>query len=67
MPWLQNIDVPLAGDAAAIQKYADEVEALKKKVMSSRLLAILRLALAACQHVDDGLITIDAFCLGFMK
>ena len=28
----QNINVPLAGDAAAIQKYADEVEALKKKV-----------------------------------
>ncbi|KAK9866037.1 hypothetical protein WJX84_011450 [Apatococcus fuscideae] len=28
---MQNINVPLAGDAAAIQKYADEVEALKKK------------------------------------
>ncbi|KAK9840502.1 hypothetical protein WJX74_010842 [Apatococcus lobatus] len=28
---MQNINVPLGGDAAAIQKYADEVEALKKK------------------------------------
>jgi hypothetical protein len=29
---LQSIEVPLDGDAAAVKKYANEVEALKKKV-----------------------------------
>ena len=29
---VQNIPVPLNGDESAIRKYADDVEALKKKV-----------------------------------
>ncbi len=30
--WLQNINLPLTGDDAAIKKYAGEVEALKKQI-----------------------------------
>ena len=42
-PVLQNIDIPLEGDDAAIKKYASQVEALKRKVRS-----VLRSAYAVC-------------------
>jgi hypothetical protein len=34
-PHLQNIKAPLNGDDAAIRKYAQEMEALRKKVRTS--------------------------------
>lgn len=46
---VQNINVPLGGDAAAVQKYADEVEALKKKVKS----LALSLAMPLCATIAD--------------
>jgi hypothetical protein len=55
MQGLQNIPVPLAGDAAAVKKYAQDVEALKKKVGMPDYEEILNAQLEyafACSNFD---------------
>lgn len=50
---LQKIPVPLNGDESAVRKYADEVEALKRKVRSlSQLLHLHSYALCCALSPD---------------
>ena len=57
MPWyLQNIKAPLNGDDAAIRKYAQEMEALRKKVRSSSSLHVDKLQVASRLEARHALI-----------
>ena len=58
MPWyLQNIKAPLNGDDAAIRKYAQEMEALRKKVRSSSSLHVDKLQVASRLEARHALYT----------